>query len=298
MDNRPVNTIGYKVIIGFLIIIIAVLAYMLISQNKEVVIIKEVASTEKSELQGQLDSLLAEHERVKAAYGILSNSLTEKDSIIQNKANEIKKLLGVSAELGFVKQKLAQLQMITKGYETQIDSLYTVNRKLRQENEKIRTNYNLEQQKTADLSKDKEQLNEKINGAAIFKAYKVTAIPIKMRGENKEKITDKASRTDKIKVCFTIGENKLVSPGYQRFFVRIAKPDKSILTRGPAFTFQFLGQPLQFSAMETLNYDGEAADICTYFEQPIKGSDLPKGRYIVSIFTEDRQIGESAFELK
>lgn len=298
MDDKPVSTIGYKITIGILVGIIAVLAYMLTNQKKEVITITQTANTEKATLQVQLDSLLAEHERVKASYGALGDSLLEKDSIIRIKANEIRKLLGVNSELGFVKQKLLQLQMITKGYEHQIDSLYTVNRKLRQENEKIRTDYNLEQQKTADLSKDKEQLNERITGAAILKAYKVSAAAFKVRGENKEKLTDKASRTDKIKICFTIGENKLVSSGYQRFFVRIAKPDKTILTRGPAYTFQFLGQTLQFSAMETLNYEGETADICTYYEQAAKAEDLPKGHYVVSIFTEDRQIGESSFELK
>lgn len=298
MDDRPVNTLGYKITIGVLIIIIGILVYMLMNQKQEVVTITQQANTERNTLQTELDSLLAEHERVKVEYGTLSDSLLEKDSIIRVKANEIKKLLGMSTELGAVKQKLLQLQMITKGYERHIDSLYTVNRKLRQENEKIRTDYNLEQQKTADLSKDKEQLNEKISGAAILKAYKVTATTFKIRGENKEKVTDKASRTEKIKVCFTIGENKLVSSGYQRFFVRIAKPDKSILSRGPAYTFQFLGQTLQFSAMETLNYEGEASDICTYYEQPPKASDLPKGHYVVSIFTEDRLIGESSFELR
>jgi hypothetical protein len=298
MDEKPTNTLVYKVTIGILIAVIAILAYLLMNQKKEVVLLTKETDTQKVELQTELDSLLAEHDRVKAAYGNLSDSLTEKDSIIREKANEIKKLLGVRSELSTVKKKLLQLQQITQGYERHIDSLYLVNRELRQENEKIKTDYNLEQQKTADLSKDKEQLNQKISGAAVLKAYKVTAVPLKSKGVEKEKVTDKASRTDKIKVCFTVSENKLVNPGYQRFFVRIAKPDNVILTRGAAYTFQFLGQTLQFSAMETLNYDGNAADICTYYENPGKGAELPKGRYVVDIFTEDRQIGTTSFDLK
>jgi len=298
MDERPVNTLGYKITIGILVAIIAVLAYLLMNQKKDVVTTTETANAEKQVLQQQLDSLLMEHEKVKTAYGALSDSLLEKDSVISARATEIKKLLGVNSELSVVKRKLLQLQAITQGYERQIDSLYTVNRQLRQENEKIRTDYNLEQQKTAELSKDKEQLNQKISGAAVLKAYKISATPYKTRGVDKEKQTDKASRTDKIKVCFTVSENKLVSAGYQRFFIRIAKPDNSILTRGPAYTFQFLGQTLQFSAMETLNYEGEAADVCTYYEHPASGGELPKGRYIVNIFTEDREIGQTSFELK
>jgi hypothetical protein len=298
METKPVNTLGYKISIGVLLAVIAVMAWMLVNQKKEIVFREKDSDNVKTELKGQLDSLLAEHERVKVSYGELSNSLSERDSIINVKANEIKQLLGSKAELAFVKRKLAQLQQITQVYEQQIDSLFTVNRKLKDENEKIKTDYTLEQQKTSDLSKDKEALNEKITGAAVLKAYKITAVAFKSKGVDKEKETDKATRTDKIKVCFTVSENKLVSSGYKRFFVRIARPDNTILTRGPAYTFQFLGQTLQFSAMETLNYEGDAADVCTYFERPANGADLIKGRYFVNIFTEDREIGQTTFELK
>jgi regulator of replication initiation timing len=298
MESKPANTLAYKVIIGILLAIIAVMAFMLLNQKKEIIIHEKDTAAVTTELKDQLDSLLAEHERVKVAYGELSDSLTDRDSIINARAMEIKQLLGSKAELAVVKQKLAQLQQITQVYKQQIDSLFTVNRALKDENEKIKVDFNLEQQKTTNLSKDKEALNEKITGAAVLKAYKVTAVAFKSKGVDKEKETDKAARTDKIKVCFTVGENKLVSAGYKRFFVRIARPDNVILTRGPAYTFQFLGQTLQFSAMETLNFEGESADVCTYFERPANGAELIKGKYLVNIFTEDREIGQTSFELK
>jgi|APDOM4702015159_1054818.scaffolds.fasta_scaffold28240_2 hypothetical protein len=298
MDQKPVNTLAYKITIGALIAVIAVLAWLLINQKKEVITVTKNSDMQQTDLQGQLDSLLAEHERVKVTYGELSNSLSERDSIINVKAREIKQLLGSKAELAVVKRKLAQLQEITQIYEHKIDSLFTVNRELKAENKQIKIDYNLEQQKTSDLAKDKEALNEKITGAAVLKAYKISAVAFKSRGVDKEKETDKSARTDKIKVCFTVSENKLVGSGYKRFFVRIAKPDNAILTRGPAYTFQFLGQTLQFSAMETLNYEGDAADVCTYFELPANSPELPKGRYYVNIFTEDREIGQTSFELR
>jgi len=298
MNTKPVNTLAYKISIGILLAIIAVMAWMLMNQKKEIVLQEKDSGNMQMELQGQLDSLLAEHERVKVSYGDLSNSLSERDSIINAKAREIKQLLSTKSELAVVKLKLAQLQQITQVYEQQIDSLFTVNRKLKAENDKIKIDYNLEQQKTTDLSKDKEILNEKITGAAVLKAYKITAVAYKSRGVDKDKETDKAARTDKIKVCFTVSENKLVSSGYKRFFVRIAGPDNAILTRGPAYTFQFLGQTLQFSAMETLNYEGDAADVCTFYEHPVNGADLTKGRYVVNVFTEDREIGQASFELR
>ena len=298
MESKPANTLPYKITIGILLAIIAVMAFMLFNQKKEIIVHEKDSEAVNTELKGQLDSLLAEHERVKVSYGQLSDSLSDRDSIINARAMEIKQLLGSKAELAVVKQKLAQLQQITQVYKQQIDSLFTVNRALKDENEKIKVDFNLEQQKTSNLSKDKEALNEKITGAAVLKAYKVSAVAYKSKGVDKEKETDKAARTDKIKVCFTVGENKLVSTGYKRFFVRIARPDNVILTRGPAYTFQFLGQTLQFSAMETLNFEGESADVCTYFERPANGAELIKGKYLVNIFTEDREIGQTSFELK
>ena len=298
MESKPANTLPYKITIGILLAIIAVMAFMLFNQKKEIIVHEKDSEAVNTELKGQLDSLLAEHERVKVSYGQLSDSLSDRDSIINARALEIKQLLGSKAELAVVKQKLAQLQQITQVYKQQIDSLFTVNRALKDENEKIKVDFNLEQQKTTNLSKDKEALNEKITGAAVLKAYKVSAVAFKSKGVDKEKETDKAARTDKIKVCFTVGENKLVSTGYKRFFVRIARPDNVILTRGPAYTFQFLGQTLQFSAMETLNFEGESADVCTYFERPANGAELIKGKYLVNIFTEDREIGQTSFELK
>ena len=298
MDQQPVNTLAYKITIGILLAVIAVMAWMLLNQKKEVVTLTKNIDAQQTELQLELDSLLAEHERVKVSYGELSNSLTERDSIINSKAKEIKLLLGSKAELAVVKRKLAQLQEITQIYELKIDSLFSVNRELKAENKQIKIEYNLEQQKTNDLAKDKKELSEKITTAAVLKAYKISAVAYKSRGVDKDKETDKAARTDKIKVCFTVSENKLVSPSYKRFFVRIARPDNAILTRGPAYTFQFLGQTLQFSSMETLSYEGDAADICTYFEQPVNSPELAKGRYYVNIFTEDREIGQTSFELK
>ena len=92
------------------------MAFMLLNQKKEIIIHEKDTAAVTTELKDQLDSLLAEHERVKVAYGELSNSLTDRDSIINARAMEIKQLLGSKAELAVVKQKLAQLQQITQVY--------------------------------------------------------------------------------------------------------------------------------------------------------------------------------------
>lgn len=299
MSETTSGTRGYRITIGVMGVIILVLAALLINQRGKINTVTQNTDEQKVALQGELDSLVAEHERVKATYGTLSDSLIEKDSIINAKSLEIKKLLGTKYELAQVKQKLEQLRSVTRGYEKQIDSLYTVNRELKAENEQIKISFQHEQVKTADLSKEKDELSKKITTAAVLKAYNVRCSAYKAGDISKEKVTDKAARADKIKVCFTVSENLLVPTSYRRFFVRIARPgDNAILTRGANYTWNYQGETLQFSAMESVSYSGEAMDICTYFEKPAGMGELPKGRYMVDVFTDDYAIGQGSFELK
>ena len=73
--------------------------------NKEFVKVEEA----NNELQGELDSLLAEHEKIKAQYGDLSDQLSEKDSIIMAHAAEIEQLINSQADYKKIKRQLARL---------------------------------------------------------------------------------------------------------------------------------------------------------------------------------------------
>jgi hypothetical protein len=299
MENEPVKTSGYKVAIGILLIITAVMVCMMLSTRSKVVSMTKEKDLQSTELQGELDSLMNEHERVKASYGKLSDSLSNKDSIILANADEIKKLLGSQYEYYKVKRKLDLLRRISQGYVHQIDSLFTVNAELKDENNHIKSVYRQEQSRNEELNKDKQQLTEKMNSAAILKAYKITAVPQKVRGTDKERNTDKASRVDKIKVCFTLSENKLVSPGRRNVYLRIARPDKAILShgKGDEYSFTAQGETLQYSTMEAVDYDGTSSDICLNYNTNGK-DDLPRGTYNVTIYADERDIGQASFVLK
>jgi len=299
MENQPVNTIGYKVTIGILLAVIVIMAWMLMNNHTTVVTLVKEKDLQRTELQSELDSLLNEHARVKSSYGKLSDSLTQKDSVIMANAAEIKKLLGTQYEYYKVKKKLELLRKISQGYVHQIDSLFTVNAALKEENSQIKGNFQREQTKNEELNKDKSQLTEKINSAAVLKAYKITAQTLKTRAGDKERETDKASRVDKIKICFTLSENKLVSTGSRSVYVRIARPDKLILTHGRSdeYVVKVQGEDLQYSTMQSVNYDGTAMDLCLNYNIYSKDT-LLKGIYLISVYADGREIGQSSFVLK
>ncbi len=295
--NKNNNT--YKIIVVILVLLIAVLTWQLIVTKTTVhtfTIEKEKAQAKNSALQHELDSLLTEHEKIKKEYGNLSGQLTEKDSIILSKADEIQKLIATQADYYKIKRKLDYLRGITQGYVSQIDSLYTVNRVLKKENVEIKDQFEKEQVKTTALTKDKDSLTEKVSLASTLKAYNIKGTPIRLKsGGKKEEVEDKAKRIDRIKVSFTLSENLIAPNGNKTIYVRIARPDEKILTLSNDDTFDYNGEKIQLSIKKDIDYQNKAMDISMYWD---KTEDFAAGNYVVSVFTDGILIGESQFVLK
>jgi hypothetical protein len=262
-----------------------------------------IAEKEKTRvaLQHDLDSLMTEHEQVKQQYGVLSDSLFVKDSVIQANAVEIKRLLDTEWEYYKVKKKMAQLQVIAQGYVRQMDSLYRVNAALTEENITIKQDLKELRKEKETIEKDKEVLSEKVGIAAVLKAYNAKATAVRFKsGGDKEVETDKAQKVDQVKVCFTIAENEIASSGDKKVYVRIARPDKEILTKSKLDenTFEFEGKKLQYSMMETIDYQNDAVNLCLYWKKSYSGQEMPPGLYHVDIFCEGAEIGHTTFTLR
>lgn len=282
------------------VVIIGLLVALLITNGSRstITVQKNEAQAKNNELQHELDSLLVEHEKIKSEYGTLTAQMSAKDSVILAKADEIQKLIASQADYYKIKRKLDYLRNITQGYISQIDSLYTVNKDLKDKNTEITSKYQKEQEKTTELTKDKEQLTEKVSLASTLKAYNIKGTPVKSKsGGKKEEIVDKAKKADRIKVTFTLSENLIAASGSKTIFVRIAQPDDKILivSNDDAHSFDYNGQKIQYSMKEDIDYQNKAVDLTMYWD---KLNDFAEGTYVVSVFTDGYLIGESQFVLK
>lgn len=299
MEEQQSGSRKYKLILAIMAILLLVVVFWLFIQRSQLMKLVGEKEAEKSEMQHELDSLMVEHNKIKTIYGSLSDSLAAKDSIIQRNAEEIKKLLDTEWEYNKIRKKFAMLQKVAQGYVHQMDSLYTVNRELQAENEKIRQEVKTEQGRNQSLMKDKEELKQKMDQAAFLKAYDVTATPYRLKsGGEKTQVTDKASRTDRIRVCFTLGENPLLPAGKRIIYVRIQRPDGVIVIKSKYDTFVFNGQTLPFSMREDITYNGKAMKICVNWDKKKDDKPAMKGTYVVGVFADDKAIGEGTFELK
>ncbi|MEI6174862.1 MAG: hypothetical protein WCR01_14015 [Bacteroidota bacterium] len=299
MEEQNTTSRNYKIILSLLGILLLVLLFWLFFQRSQLMKLVKEKEAEKVEMQHNLDSLMTEHNNIKKSYGALSDSLKAKDSLIQVNALEIKKLLDTQWEYNIIRKKFERLQKVAQGYVHQMDSLYTVNRELTAENDRIRQVVKTEQNRNQTLMKDKEELKQKMNDAAFVKAYDVTATPYKLKsGGTKQQVTDKASRTDRIRVCFTIGENPLVPSGKMIIYIRIQRPDNVVVIKSKYDTFVFNGQTLSYSLREDIAYTGKAMNVCVDWTK--KDTDKPamKGKYILTVFADDKEIGAGSFDLK
>ena len=299
MEERNTAARKYKIYLSVLALLLLVLLFWLFIQRSQLMKLIKEKEAEKVELQQNLDSLMTEHNNIKVSYGALSDSLKAKDSLIQKNALEIKRLLDTEWEYNKIRKKLEMLQKVAQGYVTQMDSLYTVNRELTVENDRIRQVVKTEQNRNQNLMKDKEELKEKMSQAAYIKAYDVTATPLKLKsGGSKEQMTDKASRTDRIKVCFTLGENPLVVSGKRIIFIRLVRPDNVVVVKSKYDTFSFNGQTIPFSLREDIDYQGKTMRVCVDWTKKDTEKPAMKGKYMVTVFADDKEIGTGSFDLK
>jgi len=293
---------GKGILIALVILLLAVAALLIwiFSIKSDMNVLIEEKEAQRVELQTELDSLMYEHDMIKEEYGTLSDSLFVKDSIIQANATEIRKLLDTQWEYYKVKRKLDLLQKVSQGYVRQMDSLYTVNKVLTEENIEIRGDLQEAREENELIVRDNEELNEMVGQASVLQVYNLSAMGVRDRGSGKEKETDKASRLDKIKVCFTLGENKIIEPGTKEVYVRIARPDKLILTkdRSDTYTFMYQGEKIQYSIKKLVDYQNLSMNLCLYWEKSYKEKEMMKGAYHVEIFYGDVVIGHTQFVLR
>ena len=296
------NTRGYKITIGIMAVIIAILLWMLLFTNEKVKVVtveKEGIEAERMQLQTEFDSLMFQYDQIKSEYGDLTDSISAKDSIILANAREIKKLLAKTRDYHRIKRKLNYLRSIQQSYIDQLDSLYTVNHELQEKLEVAQKTIRKEKTRAQTLSKEKEELSKKVEIGSVIKAYNVQGIAYHLKGTKRREVeTKKARRVDRIKICFTLAENKVAEAGKRTVYLRIARPDGEIIRKGDGnqYSFMYDGHRLQYSMKQEIDYTNKSMNLCLSWD---KQSDQPamKGTYEVSVFMDGEKIGSSSFTL-
>lgn len=294
MTTQSSNNNRAKILIGLLVVLLVSLAgytYTLIQQNKETVLFLEA---DKAEVQKELEALVVSYNEI-----LQDNELKDKDLIAAR--DRIIVLLDsvkdYKANLSIITRYKAQVRGL-KNERTQLfkraDSLLVVTQRLAIEKDSttavlVKTIKVVDSVTTANT-----QLFKSLEKGALIGISNLDATAIIVRKGGKIKETKRASRADKIRVCYTIAPNTLAQAGDRVLYVQVINPDNNIIGDKSNITF---GQDLlTYSKSESVFYENQALDVCAIVGTA--GQDVLKGLYTINIFDAQRQIGSTTLMLK
>lgn len=294
MTTQSSNNNRAKILIGLLVVLLVSLAgytYTLIQQNKETVLFLEA---DKAEVQKELEAIVVSYNEI-----LQDNELKDKELIAAR--DRIVVLLdsvkNYKANLSIINRYKAQVRAL-KNERTQLfiraDSLLIVTQRLAIEKDSTTAVLNKTIKVVDSVTTANTQLFNSLEKGALIGITNLDATAIIVRKGGKIKQTKRASRADKIRVCYTIAPNTLAQAGDRVLYVQVINPENNIIGDKSNITF---GQDLlTYSKSEIVFYENKALDVCAIVGTT--GQDVLKGLYTINIFDAQRQIGSTTLMLK
>ena len=294
MTTQSSNNNRAKILIGLLVVLLVSLAgytYTLIQQNKETVLFLEA---DKAEVQKELEALVVSYNEILQDNKLKDNELIAARDRIVVLLDSVK---NYKANLSIINRYKAQVRAL-KTERTQLfiraDSLLFVTQRLAIEKDSTTAVLNKTIKVVDSVTTANTQLFNSLEKGALIGITNLDATAIIVRKGGKIKQTKRASRADKIRVCYTIAPNTLAQAGDRVLYVQVINPENNIIGDKSNITF---GQDLlTYSKSEIVFYENKALDVCAIVGTA--GQDVLNGLYTINIFDAQRQIGSTTLMLK
>ncbi|MBL7912303.1 MAG: hypothetical protein JNJ41_14680 [Bacteroidia bacterium] len=274
--------------------------WLLLKEQNRVVeqkIVTETIIVERDNVKSDLLVLQKDYDGLVAKDAVMQKDIDEKKARIEELILEAEKHKGDAYMLSKLRKEAETLRSIMQGYVRTIDSLNTLNQNLVAEKKTVLKQLDVEKEKQNTLVKEKEELKTTIAKGSILTCFNIGAKGVAFkRGGKKEVETSKARKTEKIKVTFSLGENKIAKAGEKTVYVRIMTPDGKEMAKSYDETYKFTFDKSSgyYAGKETLNYANTEITGVTYCEGQ---GELVPGNYIITITCDGVTIGSSTLKL-
>lgn len=282
--NAPIAMIFTTVILAAALIFLVVMYF---DQKNSMVDMKTALTQEKDSLANELRLMAHGYDTLK----------TDNDTLmadLQRQKDKIVKLLSLNASLvktvRTYKTEIGTMREIMKGYIVQIDSLNTLNKQLTAENTEIKQQITEVKNTNVELTKTKEELTSKVTVASVIQAKDITAVTL----NKKNKETSRLAAISKLRICFTLRENPIATPGEKEVFMRVIRPDSLVITTSADNLFEYKGNKLVYSANRLVDYMNQDIEMCIFLDNT---GDFVVGTYSAELYLENNIIGRTTFTL-
>ena len=191
--------------------------------------------------------------------------------------------------LGRAKKEAETLRTIMKGYIATIDSVNQLNKALTVENSEMRDRVEEVQDRNSLLEERQENMSEIIEVGRVLQCVEIEAMGVRILSSGRQRETSRADRTDMIKVCFALLENRISEPGSKLLHLRITGPNEQVLLSGDEDGY---------SASRTIDYANKRLNACVFYTKEGEGSSLEPGTYLVEILEGEIVIGSVTTDMR
>ena len=299
MTNNTANT-GLKVALGIAIALfigLGVFSSSLYTEKKEN---EKVLVDEKTKVIKELDQMLAKYKVAMSDNTVVNQNLVEAKERIEGILDSLKVSETNVKSLWRYKKKYLALQ-------EEMNYILSENDKLKVENHMLATTLDstkidfatkLEAKTvfTDSLLVQNSALADVLESAAVLSANGIKVFGVIERSSGKQIPTERARRSDKIRVCFTIAKNRLVEAGDKELFVQVIDPKNNILGANEQVVFG--EETLNYSLISKFHYENESLPICEYIAKKNEKDDFEKGMYKVNVFNGKELITTTQFTMR
>ncbi len=293
MSEQNNSNTGLKLALGIFIVLLIGASVLFFLKNNELNETKTALQSEISILgnkyQEEINKLnikISENEMLK------EDLLSKRDSL-NITLNELRASKASIKTLNKYKSNYFQLKKEIKKLYADYEALQLVNSQLSKENDSIVNQLGSQLKLSDSLNLQYADAQKLIESAAQLSiaALKGTAIIEKSSGKQLQ--TTKARRADKVKICFSVPENKIAKKGNKLLYVQVLDANNNVLGENAAIKIE--GKLLNYSFKSEFNYNNKSLDICELLNEPKKGFD--KGNYFVNVFRSNDLIANTSFVL-
>lgn len=305
--NRPNNNTR-NVLIGILAAgLLGTWGYVLYDKNKtqETLQVKSAevsnATTARDSVQTIYNEALTRLDSLVGSNNSLTGQLTDRQSEIVKLKNQINSIVrnknASAADLRRARMLIASLNDKINGLEAEVARLMGENQQLATTNTVLS---NEKQQLTTNLqttTQQKDSALAKVDVGSTFSASNFNIKGIDVKGNGKEKETDKAKKVNKLVVSFDV-ENRIAQSGPADLYVIISGPDGQVIS-----------SPAMGSGTLTTRNDGERAftsKVSIDYEQgthktisvPLTQDKFQTGNYKIEVYHNGFKIAEGNRSLR
>jgi hypothetical protein len=287
-------------IISLLTITNCLTIWLLLKEQGKVVEQKTISETvivERDNVKSDLLLLKEDYNEIVAKDSVMQKKIDEQKARIEELIIEAEKHKGDAYTISKLRKETETLRAIMKGFVRTIDSLNTLNQTLVAEKKTVLKQLSAEKEKQNTLIKEKNELKSTIEKGSILTCFNISAKGVLFKkGGKKEVETSKAGKTEKIKISFSLGENKIAKPGEKTVYIRIITPDGKELAKSydDNYKFTFNKSSGYYAGKETLNYANTEITGVTYCEGQ---GEFVSGNYTIEITCDGVVIGSSSIKL-